>query len=107
MEIPNENVNLILRFNSHPIADLVKQSVKFQVLKLRNDVFSLNVPNDELLKYSGTPVATCIKHLNTAYLTSYDKEYETFYLSFNEDYFYNLRNGLYLFDGWWDHRDTV
>ena len=107
MNISIENVNLIMRFNSHPVADLVKQSVKFQVLKLRNDVFSLNVFNEELLKYSGTPVATCIKHLNTAYQTSYDKEYETFYLNFTEDYFNNLRNGLYLFDGWWDFRDTV
>ena len=77
------------------------------MLKLRNDVFGLNVFNEELLKYSGTPVATCIKHLNTAYQTSYDKEYETFYWSFKNDYFYHVLNGFYLRDGWWDDEDTV
>ena len=107
MNIAIENVNLILRFNSHPVADLVNESVKFKIRKLRIDSINEQLYDNATLKYSGVPVATCIKQLYTAYLTSYDKEYETFYWSFTEDYFNNLRNGLILFDGWWDYRDTI
>ena len=96
--LPGSVVNQIMKFDSHPVADLVNQSVKFKVRKLRND--SLN--NERVIKFSGTPTTACIKHLNVAYLTSYDKEYAEFYLTFSEDYFNNRRNGMTLFDGWWD-----
>jgi hypothetical protein len=83
MELPNEIKSKIFLFLSHPCADLVKQSAKFRALKLRHDVFSGNITNEQILKY--------ISDLNTAYRTSYDHEYETFYLPFTEDYFNNFK----------------
>ena len=96
--LPGSIVNQIMMFDSHPVADLVNQSVKFKVRKLRND--SLN--NERVIKFSGTPTTACIKHLNVAYLTSYDKELNDFNFTFSEDYFINKRNRMTLLDGWWD-----
>ena len=81
LNLPGSIVNQIMTFDSHPVADLVNQSVKVKVRKLRND--SLN--NERVIKFSGTPTTACIKHLNVAYLTSYDKGYDEFSLTFSED----------------------
>ena len=90
MNISIKNVNLILRFNSHPVADLVNQSVKFKIRKLRIDAGNY-IP------------ATCIKHVFNEYLKSYDDEIESFVFEFNEEYFMNIRNGLRLFDDGWEN----
>ena len=52
----------------------------------------MNIPNEILNKifmYIQSPIALLIKNLHVDYLTTYDKQYEQFWFSFQESYFEN------------------